>query len=209
MDKILTTSSYGICLFSMESLQDFLKKEKIKSKKLLAFFQKNKKRYLFTQKEGIWVPISQINSIKYHIKLKGYDEAFDDEWEQRLEYGGFNLEVKDGLWISSIGSFLEFDAGKYTGSGETYKSSYGIMHYFSNKERWYQTLDGYKLYTDFKYDVPAGKYLLSVKGYARKEIVDRRAVNYGFQFELRKVDEFDGYKNPREEQYDFNVAEMK
>ena len=26
---------------------------------------------------------------------------------------------------------------------------------------------------------------------------------------MKKVDEFDGYKNPREEQYDFNVASLK
>ena len=32
MDRILSTYSYGICLFSMEVLQDFLKKEKIRSK---------------------------------------------------------------------------------------------------------------------------------------------------------------------------------
>ena len=30
MDRILSTYSYGICLFSMEVLQDFLKKEKIR-----------------------------------------------------------------------------------------------------------------------------------------------------------------------------------
>ncbi len=30
MDRILSTYSYGICLFSMEVIQDFLKKEKIR-----------------------------------------------------------------------------------------------------------------------------------------------------------------------------------
>ena len=45
MDRILSTYSYGICLFSMEVLQDFLKKEKIRSKKLLHKFQKDKKLY--------------------------------------------------------------------------------------------------------------------------------------------------------------------
>ena len=33
MDRILSTYSYGICLFSMEVLQDFLKKEKIRMDK--------------------------------------------------------------------------------------------------------------------------------------------------------------------------------
>ena len=56
MDRILSTYSYGICLFSMEVLQDFLKKEKIRSKKLLHKFQKDKKLYLAMQKEGIWFP---------------------------------------------------------------------------------------------------------------------------------------------------------
>ena len=30
MDRILSTYSYGICLFSMEVLQDFIKKKKIR-----------------------------------------------------------------------------------------------------------------------------------------------------------------------------------
>ncbi len=52
MDRVLTTGSYGICLFSLEVLQEFLKKEKIRSKKLLDRFQKDKKIYLAMQKEA-------------------------------------------------------------------------------------------------------------------------------------------------------------
>lgn len=33
MDRILDTGSYGICLFSIDVLQDFLKKEKVRTKK--------------------------------------------------------------------------------------------------------------------------------------------------------------------------------
>ena len=71
MDRILSTRSYGICLFSLEVLQDFLKKEKIRSKKLLGKFQKDKKLYLAMQKEGIWIPFSQIDSINFtFLKMK-------------------------------------------------------------------------------------------------------------------------------------------
>jgi len=192
MDKILTTGSYGICLFSMEVLQDFLKREKIRSKKLLALFQKDKKRYLAAQKEGVWIPIPQIDSIKYLIKLEGKDEPFNEEWEQKLEYKGFNIEIKDGLWISDIGSFHTFNAKEFIGN-----------------EISYQTLDNKTIYSDFKYDVPAGKYLFSIKGYMRKQPLERPNPNFGFLFSLVKVDEFDGFKNPREEIYDFNVAQMK
>lgn len=191
------------------STSRFFDKRKNQNKEIVGTFSEGQKKYLELQKRGVWIPFAGINSINYCIKVVGYDETFGDEWEIKIDHDGFNIEIKDGLWISDIGSFLKFNEKEYVGDGETYKDSYGIVSYFSNKERWYQTLDGHKLYSDFWYDIPEGKYLLSIKGYARKEIVDYKDVNYGFQFELKKVDEFEGYKNPREEQYDFNVADMK
>ena len=104
---------------------------------------------------------------------------------------------------------MKFDEDEYQGDGEERIEEFGVISYYSNRERWYTTLDGKKIYSDFWYDIPTGKYLLAIKEYAKKEIVDRKAVNYGFQFEFVKVDEFDDYKNPREEQYNFNVASMK
>ena len=208
MDRVITTSNYGICVYSMEVLQEFLKKEKIRSKKLLDVFNKDKEKFLKLQREGIWVPFVGINSIGYSIKIKNHGEEFDADWEKRMEYGGFNLAIKNGVWISVTGSFLKFNAKEFEGEGQECIGEYGTREYFSNRERWYTTLDGNKLYTDFWYDIPEGKYLLSIKGYARKEIVDPRGINYGFQFEFTKVDEFEGYKNPREEVYDFNVAKL-
>lgn len=208
MDKILSTRSYGICLFSLEVVQTFLKKEKVRSKKLLEKFQKNKELYLAAQKGGVWVPLAEINSIDYVIKLDGYDLSFNDDWEKKMEYNGFNIEIKDALWISDIGSFFTFNESEYSGCEGTYKMPYGVTRYFSESERFYQSSDGHRLYSDFKYDVPSGKYLLSVKGYVRKQALERPNSNYGFFFSLVRVDAFDGFKNPREEVYDFNVAKM-
>ena len=191
MDRILSTYSYGICLFSMEVLQDFLKKEKIRSKKLLHKFQKDKKLYLAMQKEGIWFPISKINSGQHLIKLEGYDNTFNDEWEQKFEIEGFNLKIEGGLWISDIGSFYTFNEGEFCGEAISFKTG-----------------DGDIQYSDFLYDVPAGKYLLSVKGFLRKEKKRFPNPNSGFLFSLVKVDEFSGFKNPREDIYNFNVTNM-
>lgn len=206
MDKILSTGSYGICVFSLEVLQDFLKKKRVRTKKLLEKFQKNKDFYLDAQKEGIWIPFAGINSIDYVIKLEGNDVPFDDAWEQRMEYDGFNIEIKDSLWISDIGSFYTFQEEEYSGKEGTYKTPYGIMHFYSATDNSYQTLDGNRRYSDFKYEVPSGKYLLSVKGYARKQALERPNSNFGFLFSLVRVEAFEGYKNPREDTYDFNVA---
>lgn len=209
MNKILSTRSYGLCVFSLEVLQDFLKEKKVRSKRLLEKFQKDKELFLDAQKEGIWIPFSHINSVDYVIKLDAYEPSFNDEWEQKMEYCGFNIEIKDGLWISDIGSFYTFNPNEYGGDEGTYKTPYGIIHYFSGTENSYQTLDGNRLYSGFKYNVPSGKYLLSVKGYARKQKLERPNPNYGFFFSLVKVDAFNDYKNPREDIYDFNVANME
>lgn len=192
MDKILSTYNHGICLFSVNVLHDFLKREKIRSKKVLEFFQKDENRYLTSQKEGIWIPIPQIDSGEYVIKLEGCDVSFDGEWEQKMEYEGFNIDVRDGFWISDIGSLLKFDVSEFCGTERTFEDG-----------------DGTLLYSDIKYNIPCGKYLVKIRGYVRKQLLDFPNSNYGYLFSLTKIEEFNGYKNPREEQYDFNVANMK
>lgn len=164
-----------------------------------------------TQKEGIWVPIPQINAYAYVIRVAGYDKPFDGEWEQKIEYEGFNLETKDGLWISGFSSFWKFQPEEYCGEEGFYnvETPYGdLPHYFSKNERHYKTLDGHPIYTDFKYEIPDGKYLLSVKGYVRKQRLESSDGQCGFFFTLTEVDAFDGFKDPREDDYNFNVGSI-
>ncbi len=210
MDRMVSAGGYGICLFSADTLQDFLKREKIRKRKLLSLLQKDKELYLTTQREGILVPLVQINYGGYMIKLAGHDEPFDDQWEQKIDYDGFNLEVKDGLWISAIEQLEPFEPKEYHVAEEEVYTVGRQEHYHSPQERWVKTLDGVIVYTDIKYDVPAGKYLLSIKGYVRKEPLDYPAPNCGFFFSLTEVDVFESFKNPREsDDYDFNVGSMK
>ena len=96
MDRMVIAGGYGICLFSADTLQDFLKREKIRKRKLLSLLQKDKELYLNTQREGILIPLVGIDHYNYAIKLEGQDEPFDDQWVQKISYEGFNLEVKDG-----------------------------------------------------------------------------------------------------------------
>lgn len=192
MDKILDVSDYGICLFSLPILEEFLKKEKIRSKKLLDNFQKNHNRYLRMLEEGVWLPFLPIDSIDYIIKMEGYEPVFNDDWEQKIEYNKFNLTIKDSVWITSISYFNIFDRSDYLGD----KISYS-------------TLDGFLCHSGFRYYFPSGKYLVSIKGFVRKQKLDFPNSNYGFLFSLVKVDEFEGFNDPREDEiYYFNVANM-
>ncbi|MBQ7775502.1 MAG: hypothetical protein IJ379_06225 [Lachnospiraceae bacterium] len=194
MDKILDTCSHGICLFSVEVMQEFLKQEKIRGKKIVDKFQKDKKLYLKTLEKGTWIPIVGIDSVHYAIKIEGQDTPFDEEWEELLTYEGFNLEVKNHLCVADICMLNPFEEELFSG----YEDSY-------------ETMDGKKNYRQFKYDIPSGKYLINIKGYARKkEFIDasnRSQVNYGYWFSLVEVKEFEGYQNPREDElYDFNIG---
>ena len=105
---------------------------------------------------------------------------------------------------------MKFDETLYQGEGHEYDGSFGMQYYDSNKERWYITINGYKVYSDIWVDMPSGKYLLAIKGFVKKERIDtnvnKRAVNYGYQLELVRVDNFDGFKNPRENEYNFNIG---
>ena len=215
MDRMISADGYGICLFSADTLQGFLKREKIRKRKLLSLLQKNKELYLSTQQEGILIPLAGINSYNYSIKLDGQDESFDDQWVPKIDYGGFNLEIKDGLWISAIEQLEHFEPKEYYVKEEEFYTTPGhfspVEKYHSPWERWYKTADGiHTIYTDIKYDVPAGKYLLSIKGYIRKEQQKYPIPNCGFFFSLTKVEAFEGFKNPRESDvYDFNIGSMK
>jgi hypothetical protein len=200
VDKILNTFSYGICVFSLNHLQSYLKKEKIRTKKVLLYLQNNPAKYLESLKEGVWIPIVGIDAGKYIIRVNGYDPLFDDEWSEKFVYNGFNLEIKDGFWVTDTESLEPFDVEKYKGCDEV---SYQIEALIKGK------IKEITVYSGFKYDVPSGKYLISIKGYKRKEEMEFPTPNYGFLFSLTKVDEFCGCNNPREDElYDFNVADM-
>lgn len=206
MEKVITTSEYGYSLFSVDSICDFMSQERIKSKKLLALLQKDKKRYMKSIEDGSWLPIPSVDMQKLAISVDGYDDAFSDEWEKVLSYEGFNISVKNGLWIADIGCFLDFDEKKYQGDGTEIPGIMGTKEYYSNKEKWYTTADGKTSYTGFCYDVSDGRYLVTLTFYARKEINDIRAVNYGVRINLDKVESFSDCKNPRDEEYTFKIS---
>lgn len=69
MNNVINITNYGIALFSPMVLQDYLKKEKIRSKKLLSKFEKEKDIYVKTLEDGIWIPIVKIDAGSYVIKI--------------------------------------------------------------------------------------------------------------------------------------------
>ncbi|KIQ16524.1 hypothetical protein RT99_20920 [Flavobacterium sp. MEB061] len=193
IEKKLDVSNYGIYLLSVDKLTDFLKENKIKTKKILEFFQKNHELYLKSLEEGVWLPILPIDSIEYIIKI-GENENFDNNWDIVFNIDGFNLEIgnDNSFWVGSTGNLLTFEINDYLGE-KKYNS--------------YQTLDGEVLYDSFKFNLESGKYLVNIIGYKRKNKLEYPEANYGYSFEFKKVQEFNGYIDPREDdKYLFNLS---
>lgn len=192
LEKKITITDYGIYIMSIEKLLIFLKENKIKSKKILEVFQKNHDLYLKSLKEGVWIPIMSIESTKYIINEN--DIYFNNDWERQFKYENFNLDLSDNtFWVGSFGNLLNLNVEQFTNS--------------TNDSISYQTLDGITLYKSFKFNLESGKYLVNIIGYKRKNKLEYPEVNYGYSFEFKKVQEFNGYMDPREDdKYLFNLS---
>ena len=192
LEKKITITDYGIYIMSIEKLLIFLKENKIKSKKILEVFQKNHDLYLKSLKEGVWIPIMSIESTKYIINEN--DIYFNNDWEKQFKYENFNLDLSDNtFWVGSFGNLLNLNVEQFTNS--------------TNDSISYQTLDGITLYKSFKFKLESGKYLVNIIGYKRKNKLEYPEANYGYSFEFKKIQEFNGYMDPREDdKYLFNLS---
>lgn len=176
---LVETYSYGLCLFSVDKLTDFLAThKKSRTKRLLDLFEKNSSLYIKSLQNGVWLPIPQIDAGEYDVKL--VDKAINS----RFKYGSFNLEITDNmLWIADIGELLKFDKTAFQATDEIY----------------YYTLDNEKIISAVKVAVPNGKYLVSIFGSKEN---NKRC----FSFKLEPVSNFVSYEDSREDKYNFQIA---
>ena len=191
MNKQVEVSSYGLFVISVAQMSSFLKEEKkSRTKKVLALFQKEQDLYQRSISTGSWLPIPQINSISYEIKVTNLGDSLSDECEQVYEYESFNLSVggDDSIWIGSIGLLYTWDVDKFVGDAITYT-----------------TLDGDLLASALRFPLDKGKYLVKIQGYRLKEEQASSEVNSGFLFTFTKVEGFESTNDPREDKYMFNT----
>ena len=59
------------------------------------------------------MPIPQINAGKYIIKVVGFDALYSDDFEEKFEYEGFNIDIIDGVWIGDIELMQPFEKDVY------------------------------------------------------------------------------------------------
>ena len=188
---LIYVSSYGIFILSIDQFTSFLKEErKSRVKKVLQLFQKEQNLYQKSIKTGSWLPIPQIDSVVYEIKITNLGDSFNEEWEKKYNYTSFNLCVGEdnSIWIGSIGVLFDWNLNKFTDNSITYS-----------------TLDGIQLTSALKFPLEKGKYLVSIQGYKRKEKLNSPNSNSGFLFSFTKVEDFENVNDPRDDdKYLFN-----
>ena len=190
MNNQIDVSSYGILILSVEQFSSFLKEEKkTRVKKVLQLLQKELSLYKRSIQTGSWLPIPEINSISYEIKITNLGDSFNEEWEEKYTYSSFNLCVgKDNsIWIGSIGLLFDWNKDEFVGDAMTY-----------------YTLDGIQLTKALKFPLEKGKYLVTIQGYKRKNEQKSTDSNSGFLFSFTKVETFESTNDPREDRYAFN-----
>ena len=190
MNNQIRVSSYGILILSVEQFSSFLKEEKkTRVKKVLQLLQKELSLYKRSIQTGSWLPIPEIDSISYEIKIANIGDSFNEEWEEKYTYSSFNLCVweDNSIWIGSIGLLFDWNKDEYVGDAMTY-----------------YTLDGIQCTSALKFPLERGKYLVTIQGYKRKSEQKSTDSNSGFLFSFTKVETFESTNDPREDRYAFN-----
>lgn len=182
----IDSGSYGICLFSLKEFSKYLKNNKIKSKSLIDFFNKNRSLSDETLKKGIILPINTMSFNQFYFDLflsenKKSNYFSDNNWTEIANKGTYNLEINENdFWICSMDVLNTWNANKFTQSILGYPIKNGV----EGKESFY--------YEAQKLDFDSGKYFVTIHGY--KRLKHNKLINndedYGLSFEFKRVDDF-------------------
>ena len=181
LDKTISSSGYGIAVVSAQIFQEQCKKHKIRSKKMLSYFDKNNDVFYDFIKKGAFVPIPRIRAYYYQIFITINDNRTTyEEWEFIPTEESFFLEVKDdALWVCS---FEQMENWKY----KDLENCTTIETYY------YLSYEGerYTAYSAAKYAIPNGKYKIKIIGLRSKmvEKEEKFRKGYAFLIQLEKVD---------------------
>lgn len=153
-ERKIDADGYGIYLYSPDVLVNFLKHEKVRSKKLLSYFNLNRGTFLRSIKQGVALPFYKISSISYTLFI-AIDEAIPvfNEWEEVYSYSDYFIEVGDSnklCWCS----FAFFESNKNVVNQRPTSNSY-------------QTLSGRTLYNATDVDIATGLYNFTIVAYKR------------------------------------------
>lgn len=174
----ISTANYGLCLFNKDNLSNFIARNGNSRKKILAQLIDDHELYLKSLKEGVFIPIPEIDSIDYLITFN----AKPDNNIVKFKCGNFNLcVINNEFWISDIGLL----------------NKPNLKAFEENNKIKNQLLSGDIECIAEKHFIENGKYEVNIIG-----SVDTNN-DPCFSFIFSKCDEFVSMNDPREDEYIF------
>ena len=179
-DKPISSSGYGIAIISAQLFHEQCKEHKIRSKKMLSYFDKNPPLFYEFAAKGAFIPISHIHSYYYQVFFTiGDNRQTLEQWNFIPTKETFCLEIKDGaLWVVS---FEQLEAWNYKDlEGCTAIETYYYLTYEGEKQIAYKAA---------KYPIANGKYKVNIIGLRKKEVEKKEKFREGYAFllQLEKV----------------------
>ena len=180
LDKPISSSGYGIAVVSAQTFQELCKEHRIRSKKMLTYFDKNHNVFYDFIKKGAFIPIPRIRAYYYQIFITINDNRTTyEEWDFIPTEESFFLEVKDeALWVCS---FEQMENWKY----KDLENCTTIETYY------YLSYEGerHTAYSAAKYAIPNGKYKIEIIGLRSKKVEEDEKFRKGYAFlmQLEKV----------------------
>ncbi len=181
----LALADYGIAFFNSSALGSFLKAHRVRKQKLLDLFSDEHALYLDSLATGAWLPIPEINAMKYQIFCQ---QAPDEHWQHITQYAPFNLSIADdaGLWAVTSGMMNRWQAANFHADIDVID---------------YQTWQGETLNKAGRLQLPRGNYQVAIVA-----LQHQQTAQFGYWLHCTQVPEFDDYQDPREARFAFNVA---
>lgn len=184
MDKgfEITAWIYGLVIISNSVFTKLRTDKKIRSKKMLSYFAKHNDVGMEFVKEGAVVPIGQINGYAYTVFVGDKDaHPYDKEWNVVKSLGKFNLSIgdDDSFWVAQLNELELWENGKLSGKDCLTEQ----VHYGMDELR--------EVFRAVRIDKERGLYSVSIYGLKKKSPVEGELgeqSNYGFFFELEKVE---------------------
>ncbi len=175
----LSADSYGIMIFAPDLFNEYLKEKKIRARKFLSYFDRNKEVFFSFIKDGKIIPIYQICSFEYDIfvSVDDTDNSLPKGYSKVYEYKDFFIEIGDEnkLCFASF-SFMEFE-GASIKKGVTKRSRMTPTGPTGVLEKYNTALD---------VEIEKGVYSLDIIGLEREEKLERESKNFAYLFRFNR-----------------------
>lgn len=177
-ERKIVADDYGFMALSIDTLETFISKKRIRSKKLLSLFSRNKELFNESIQQGIFLPINQIAVCSYQLFISVETDLgiLMKNWDIILEEGVYNLKIGiDGnLWFIALVQFNTWHVGNF----QTQEDYCGYwVESGPNDDKEFE-------YIAQRFNIEEGEYLVRVLGLKRKDPTYDDDKDYGYYFEL-------------------------